>query len=216
LRLVNEELLSGEHEPGAVYIPHNRAIYVPHGDVYSWAAVAREIAAVICVTSDPAHIASQLKDLARFGGDLEETEAEAPGAPGEEELHGDGEDAHVEPAEADEELAGASADGRGTGDGGIGTGGERTARGSRGRSTGERGDHRARPGSRRGVGLSLSAATRTEMAPSVILSRLRRERRSTRPHCRRPRARAARGPLRDRDAARTPGLRRRVARRILG
>ena len=34
LRLVNEELLSGEHEPGAVYIPHNRAIYVRHGDVF--------------------------------------------------------------------------------------------------------------------------------------------------------------------------------------
>jgi hypothetical protein len=65
LRLVNEELVSGEHEAGAVYVPHDRVIYVrrARGEVASWAAVAREIAAVICVTSDPTHIASQLKEV---------------------------------------------------------------------------------------------------------------------------------------------------------
>ena len=184
LQLVNEELLSGEHEAGAVYIPRDQVVYVrrARGEVASWAAVAREIAAVICVTSDPTHIASQLKEVlaaaspveaaaeldelgiprlqgelppppsgvvARFGGDVEESDAEAPEAREEEQLlHDDAEDADVASTEDDEEVAVAGAGGGGMREHVNGSGGEGTEWGSRGGSTGERGGDRTRHGER--------------------------------------------------------------------
>jgi hypothetical protein len=65
LQRVNEELVSDVHEAGAVHVRQDQLIYIrrTQGEVASWAAVAREIAAVICLTVDPSHIASQLKEV---------------------------------------------------------------------------------------------------------------------------------------------------------